>query len=136
MAAIVASDFTCAVERHPVGYDLADETDLLRFGCTDVAPGEEQVGRDRVRDLPAQPHDRTPEGIQPPTHLGHTEPSALTGDTYVCCLKDLGAARDRGPSTAAMSGLSRRKPFSNGLITPPDRSDVVSLSRSANTSPG
>ena len=90
------SDLTRAVERHPVGYDLADETDLLRFGCTDVAPGEEQVRRDRVRDLPAQPHDRTPEGIKPPTHLGHTEPSALTGDTYVCRLKDLGAARDRG----------------------------------------
>ena len=61
-----------------------------------MAAREQDVGRDGVRDLAAEPNDRPTERVEAPAHLGHAEPGALAGDADVGALEDLGAAGDRG----------------------------------------
>ena len=66
----------------------------LASGARQVAAGEQDVGGERVRDLPAQPHHRPAQRVEAPPHLGHAEPGALPGDADVGALQDLGAAGD------------------------------------------
>jgi hypothetical protein len=62
-----------------------------------VATGEQEVHRDRVGDLPAEPHRRAPQREEAPARLGDAELRALPRDADVGALEDLGPAGDGRP---------------------------------------
>ena len=79
----------------PSGHDVADQADLLGLGRQDRPAGEQQLGGDRVRDLPGEPHGGAAHRVERPARLGDAELGRLAGDPDVGALEDLGAAGDR-----------------------------------------
>jgi hypothetical protein len=90
-----------------VGHHVADEPDLPRLRGEDVLAGQQDVGRDRVGDLPLQSHRGAAHRVQRPTRLGDAEPCALTGDADVGALEDLGTAGDGDAFDCCDHGLRR-----------------------------
>ena len=87
-------DLPCLGDGLAVGYDVADQAELLRFGRVDVLAREKDVGRLGVGDLAGQAHRGAAGRVERPPRLGHAEAGALTGDADVGALEHLGAAGD------------------------------------------
>lgn len=69
-------------------------SDLLGLRSLDVTTGEQDVRRDRVRNLSHQTHCGTAEREEPPLGFGDAELGALTRDADVGALQDFGSAGD------------------------------------------
>src|SRR5215468_5052881 len=102
-------------QRLAVRDDVADQADLQRLGRADQPPGQQQLGRDRVGDLPRQPHRRAAEREQPPARLGDAEPRALAGHPDVGGLEDLGAPGDGRPLDGGDQRLGQAAPLEQRL---------------------
>ncbi|SHP22727.1 Uncharacterised protein [Mycobacteroides abscessus subsp. abscessus] len=76
--------------------DMSDESDVLGLRGLDVSAGQQDVAGDRVRDLAGQPHRGSAHRVQAPLHLRDTEFGALTRDTDIGGLQNLGATGDCG----------------------------------------
>jgi 3-oxosteroid 1-dehydrogenase len=92
-------------ERLSVVDHPADEPDLQRLFCGEVAPRQQQLHRNRVGDLASEPDGRAAQGEQPPPGLGEPELRAPAHDPDVCRLEYLGAARHGRPLDRGNDGL-------------------------------
>ena len=95
-------------------------------GRVDVAAGEQEISGHRVRDLAPQTHDRAAQRVEAP-RTSDTPKRALSPAMRmsVPCRISVPPAT-AGPSTAAINGLSSRKPLSSGLMTPSEMPLTVS----------
>ena len=120
-------------ERLPVGHDVADEADLLGLRRRHLAARQQQLGRDRVGDLPSEADGAAAQREEAPAHLGHPEDGALPRDPQVHGLQDLGAAGHGVPLDRRDEGLARlevpqqRAPVQIGVGVEPGRPLVIGV---------
>src|SRR5215471_2926699 len=102
-------------QRLAVRHDAADQADLQRLRRGNVPAGQQELGRQRVRELPRQTYRGAAEREQPPARLGDAEPRALAGHPDVGGLEDLGAARDGRPLDGGDQRLGQPAPLEQRL---------------------